>query len=51
MKRFLDVASLKYLGNFQDFAAGKTQRKAEIELYAGKITGNLKPSSEIKKLH
>jgi 8-oxo-dGTP pyrophosphatase MutT (NUDIX family) len=47
----LDVTSLKYLGNFEDVAAGRIGRLVEIELYIGAINGNLIPSSEIKRLH
>jgi 8-oxo-dGTP pyrophosphatase MutT (NUDIX family) len=46
----LDTSSLKYLGNFSDVAAGKTERTVEIELYLGSVNGNLKASSEIKEL-
>lgn len=46
----LDLKSLKYLGNFSDYAAGKTERWVEIELYLGDISGTLVPSSEIKEL-
>jgi ADP-ribose pyrophosphatase YjhB (NUDIX family) len=47
----LDVASLKYLGNFEDLAAGEGDTLVEIELYAGAVSGRLKPSYEIKRLH
>lgn len=47
----LDVASLKYLGNFADVAAGESDALVEIELYAGTVRGELKPSEEIKGLH
>ncbi len=41
---------LTYLGNFNDRAAGKTERQVEIELYLGSVTGTLAPSTEIKEL-
>ncbi len=47
----LDETSLRYLGRFEDIAAGRTKRLVEIDLYSGKISGALKPSSEIKSLH
>ena len=47
----LNTESLKYLGNFEDVAAGKSERVVEIELYQGLISGALTPSSEIKDLH
>lgn len=47
----LDVSSLKYLGNFEDRAAGRTERTVEIELYVGNVSGSLQPSMEIKCLH
>lgn len=50
-KAILQTETLKYLGNFEDFAAGKTERIVEIEFYIGKLKGRLKASSEIKKLH
>jgi 8-oxo-dGTP pyrophosphatase MutT (NUDIX family) len=46
----LDEQSLRYLGNFSDRAAGKSERVVEIELYAGEVKGPLIASSEIKEL-
>jgi 8-oxo-dGTP diphosphatase len=47
----LEIDSLKYLGNFEDLAAGRPGRTVEIELYTGSITGKIVPSSEIKEVH
>lgn len=46
----LDIKSLRYLGNYSDVAAGKTERTVEIELYIGDVKGDLVASSEIKEL-
>lgn len=46
----LETSSLRYLGNFSDFAAGKTERIVEIELYSGELSGTLVASSEIQEL-
>jgi len=46
----LDIKSLKYIGNFTDYAAGRENVLVEIELYIGTIKGGLKASSEIKDL-
>jgi len=46
----LNDASLQYLGNFSDRAAGKTERIVEIELYLGELGGELVASSEIAEL-
>jgi len=47
----LDVGSLKYVGNFEDLAAGRSDTTVEIELYSGSLSGALEPSTEIKGLH
>ena len=47
----LDIESLRYVGRFEDVAAGRTKRFVEIDLYLGTLHGHLKPSSEIKQLH
>ena len=44
------LSSLKYLGNFEDTAAGRSDTIIEIELYKGEIAGTLKPSKEIAEL-
>jgi 8-oxo-dGTP diphosphatase len=46
----LHHSSLRYLGNFSDRAAGRTERTVEIELYLGEVSGNLVASSEIAEL-
>jgi 8-oxo-dGTP diphosphatase len=45
----LDEKSLRYLGQFSDRAAGRSERLVEVELYTGTITGRLIASSEIKE--
>ena len=47
----LDVESLRYVGRFEDVAAGRTERIVEIDLYLGTLHGKLQASSEIKQLH
>lgn len=47
----LDIDSLKYLGNFEDLAAGRSNVIVEIELYIGSVGGKLIASSEIKELY
>ena len=47
----LEEHTVKYFGNFKDIAAGKKRTIVEIEVYLGEVTGKLKASSEIKKLH
>ena len=46
----LDVTSLKYLGSFEDMAAGKEEAIVHLELYLGDFLGEMKPSSEVKRL-
>jgi len=45
-----DEKSLRYLGNFSDRAAGRTERTVEIELYSGEVSGRIVASSEIKEI-
>ncbi len=47
----LDFSSLKYIGQFEDRAAGKIVANVVIELWYGNIAGVLIASSEIKSLH
>jgi len=47
----LDTDSLEFIGDYEDQAAGRSDRKVHIRLYKGKIIGNPKPSTEIKVLH
>jgi len=46
----LDVGSLRYLGKFEDLAAGRTDVIVEIDLYIGDLKGALIASSEIESL-
>lgn len=46
----LDAKSLRYLGAFEDVAAGKEDAIVHVELYLGKFTGELKPDAEVKSL-
>lgn len=46
----LDTESLKYLGAFEDVAAGKEDARVHIELYLGNFRGKTKPCSEVKRL-
>ena len=47
----VDVSSLKLIGEYEDVAAGRPDRKVKIRLYQGKIIGDPTPSTEIKTLH
>ncbi len=46
----LHIESLKYLGSFEDIAAGKEYAKVYIELYLGDFSGEMRPCSEVKRL-
>jgi 8-oxo-dGTP diphosphatase len=46
----LNLNSLRYLGRFSDYAAGRTNRRVNIDLYIGEVDGEIKPTSEIKEL-
>ena len=43
----LDESSLKFLKEFEDVAHGKEDTMLKIKVYEGKLTGEIKPSSEI----
>ncbi len=47
----IDFSSLKLIGEYEDIAAGRPDRKVKIRLYQGKIIGEPTPSTEIKALH
>lgn len=47
----VDLASLEYLGEYVDVAAGRPDKDVSIKLYKGKVLGTPKPSSEIRFLH
>lgn len=46
----VDAKSLKFLGNFEDIAAGKKDTIIEEDVYIGEIIGEPKPRSEIQKI-
>ncbi|MBI2831029.1 MAG: NUDIX domain-containing protein [Chloroflexi bacterium] len=46
----LDASSLKYIGPFEDVAAGKEEARVHIELYLGVFTGEMRPCSEVQRL-
>ena len=46
----LNIKSLKYLGAFEDVAAGEEDAKVHIELYLGDLLGEMQPCSEVKRL-
>ena len=46
----LNIESLKYIGFFEDAAAGKEDAKVHIELYLGGFSGEMRPCSEVKRL-
>ncbi len=46
----LDTTTLRYLGAFEDAAAGREDATVHLELYLGDFTGELKPCSEVKRL-
>ena len=47
----VDLSSLKFVGEYEDVAAGRPDRKVKIRLYQGKVIGKPTPSTEIKALH
>jgi len=47
----VDEASLKFIGEYIDVAAGASTKDVSIKLYEGKIIGEPKPSAEIIKFH
>ena len=47
----VDLSSIKYLGKYEDIAAGTKDIKLSMKLYRGKIIGKPKPSTEIKFIH
>lgn len=46
----IDTNSLKYIGKFEDIAAGKKDTKINIQLFLGEVVGEMKPANEIKEL-
>ncbi len=47
----VDIASLKFIDQYQDVAAGDPNRNVVIRLYKGKVVGEPKPTNEIIKFH
>ncbi len=47
----VNIKSLKFIGEYEDQAAGRPEKKVIIRLYQGKIIGAPTPSTEIKALH
>lgn len=47
----VDLKSLEFVGEYTDVAAGRPNRDVSIKLYRGNLTGEPKPSTEIKKIH
>ena len=46
----IDEKSIKFLGVFEDVAAGSNGSMVRIDLYSGSLIGTPKPSSEIEEL-
>jgi len=46
----LDTGSLRYLGSFEDAAAGNPDDRVHIELYLGDFSGEPQPRSEVTRL-
>jgi 8-oxo-dGTP pyrophosphatase MutT (NUDIX family) len=46
----LDTRSLRYVGSFEDVAAGEEEARVHLELYLGDFSGEMKPHSEVKRL-
>jgi len=47
----IDAASLVFIGEYTDVAAGRPDRNVSIKLYVGNIIGTPTPSTEIEHLH
>jgi len=46
----VDIASLNFLGIFEDVVEGKPDYRVKIDLYHGDFHGQLKPGSEVKRI-
>lgn len=46
----IDFNTLKYIGTYEDMAAGRPERTVEIKLYQGSIIGEPKASEEVEFL-
>ena len=46
----IDEKSIKFLGTFEDAAAGGSAKRVSIDLYSGRLVGIPKPCSEIEEL-
>ena len=47
----IDITSLKFIGQYQDVAAGDPNKDVVIRLYKGKVVGEPKPTNEIIRFH
>jgi len=47
----IDLSSLKFIGEYNDVAAGHPDRDVSIKLYVGNLIGSPTPSMEIKEIH
>ncbi len=47
----IDLDSLELIGDYEDIAAGHTDRTVHMVLYQGRLIGTPVPSSEIKQIH
>lgn len=47
----VDVASLEFVGEYIDVAAGRPGRDVSIQLYSGRLIGEPQPSTEVQYLH
>jgi 8-oxo-dGTP pyrophosphatase MutT (NUDIX family) len=47
----VNFRTLRYIGEYNDVAAGDPDHEISIELYEGKLIGEPRPSREIKKIH
>lgn len=47
----VDFDTLKFIGTYEDEAAGRPDRTVEIKLYEGKIIGTPSPSAEVEFVH
>ena len=46
----IDKHTIKFIGTFEDVAAGGNKSRVKIDLFSGKLKGAPKPSSEIEEL-
>ena len=46
----MDISTVKYLGEFEDFAANDPGKKVNIKLYLGNLNGNIEKNNEIEEI-